>query len=40
MGYEANFTVKVFVRFLRRLIENSGAKAYLIVDNLRVHQAH
>lgn len=39
MGYEENFTAEVFIRFLRRLIEDTDAKVFLIVDNLRVHHA-
>ena len=39
MGYEGSFTAKTFIRFLRRLIEDTEPKVFLIVDNLRVHHA-
>lgn len=40
MGYEGSFTAPVFIRFLRRLIEDTGErKVFVIVDNLRVHHA-
>ncbi|EAR23254.1 Transposase and inactivated derivatives [Nitrococcus mobilis Nb-231] len=35
-----HFTIEVLIRFLRRLIEETGAKVFLIVDNLRMHHAH
>jgi len=38
-SYEERFTAEVFIRFLRRLIEDTDAKVFLIVDNLRVHHA-
>lgn len=38
MCYEGNFDYRVFHRFLKALIiESTGKKIYVIVDNLRVH---
>jgi transposase len=40
MVFQESFTVKVFLRFLRRLLrQNQGRKLYLIVDGHPVHRA-
>lgn len=39
MFYSENMTVAVFKDFLRRLINDSQKKIFLIVDNMRVHHA-
>jgi transposase len=39
MLYEGALNVDRFLAFLRRLIEDAGRKAFLIVDNLKVHHA-
>ncbi len=39
MVFESNFTVTVFIEFLRRLIYKTGKKIFLIVDNHAVHHA-
>src|SRR5690606_5100021 len=40
MVFRENFTVRVFLRFLRRLIrQQKGRKLYLIVDGHPVHRA-
>jgi transposase len=40
MVFQESFTVKVFLRFLRRLLrQNRGRKLYLIVDGHPVHRA-
>jgi transposase len=39
MFYRENMTVAVFKDFLRRLIQDSRRKIFLIVDNMRVHHA-
>jgi transposase len=39
MVFRESFTVKVFLRFLRRLIRQSKRKVYLIVDGHPVHRA-
>jgi transposase len=39
MVFAENFTVAVFLRFLRRLIRQSERKVYLIVDGHPVHRA-
>lgn len=39
MVYRETMTARLFLRFLKRLIKDSGRKVYLILDNLRVHHA-
>ena len=39
MFYEGNCDYKVFIEFLKRLINGSTKKIFLIVDNLRVHHS-
>jgi transposase len=39
MLFEENFTSKVFLAFLNRLIKGSKKKIFLIVDNIKVHHA-
>lgn len=39
MLFEENFTSKVFLTFLNRLIKGSKKKIFLIVDNVKVHHA-
>ena len=39
MLFEESFTTDVFLKFLKRLINSSEPKIFLIVDNLRVHHA-
>jgi len=39
MVFEENFTVPVFLKFLKRLIKQSNQKIYLIVDGHPVHRA-
>ena len=39
MVYEGALRVDTFLKFLRRVIKDAGIKAFLIVDNLRVHHA-
>lgn len=38
IGYEENFTVKVFVRFLRQLIEDSGELKTQVYSHMRMLQ--
>lgn len=40
MLYTENMTVRVLLKFLKRLIKDADRKVYLILDNLRVHHAH
>jgi transposase len=40
MVYQETMTAKVLIRFFKRLIASSHKKAFLILDNLRVHHAH
>lgn len=40
MTYHGTLTVKVLLRFFRRLIKDAKRKVFLILDNLRVHHAH
>jgi len=40
MTYHETMTVKVLLRFLKRLIKDAKRKVFLILDNLRVHHAH
>lgn len=37
MIYDGKMNQQMFMRFLKRLVNNSGKKVYLIVDNLKVH---
>lgn len=37
MVFQEGFTAPVFIRFLRRLVNQSGRKVYVIVDNHPVH---
>jgi len=39
MVYKGAMHIDLFIKFLRRLIKDSGRKVFLIVDNLRVHHA-
>jgi len=39
MIYKNTMNARVLLRFLKRLIKDSGRKVYLILDNLRVHHA-
>lgn len=39
MLFEESFTTDVFLKFLKRLIDGSKIKIFLILDNLRVHHA-
>lgn len=39
MVFQEGFTAPVFIRFLRRLVKQSGRKVYVIVDNHPVHQS-
>ena len=39
MVYKENMTAKVLIKFMKRLIKDSTRKAFLILDNLRVHHA-
>lgn len=39
MVFKKRFTAAVFIRFLRRLVKQSGRKIYLIVDNHPVHRS-
>src|SRR5215218_5023112 len=40
MLYEGALNADRFIAFLRRLTEDAGRKVVLIVDNLKVHEAH
>jgi transposase len=39
MLYRETLTAQVLIRFLKRLIRESGKKVFLVLDNLRVHHA-
>jgi len=39
MAYKGGMNVKLFKKFLQRLIKDTNKKIFLIVDNLRVHHA-
>ena len=39
MVYEGALRVDTFLKFLRRVIKDTGRKIFIIVDNLRVHHA-
>lgn len=39
MVFQEGFTAPVFIRFLRRLVKQSGRKVYVIVDNHPVHRS-
>ncbi len=39
MVYEQRMTAAVLIKFMKRLIAESGRKVFLILDNLRVHHA-
>ena len=39
MVYDGALNTKVFLKFLRRLVQGAKKKIFLIVDNLRVHHA-
>jgi transposase len=39
MVYDGALNTKIFLKFLRRLVEGARKKIFLIVDNLRVHHA-
>jgi hypothetical protein len=39
MVYDGALNTKVFLKFLRRLVQDTTRKIFLIVDNLRVHHA-
>lgn len=39
MLFEESFTADVFLRFLKRLVNGSETKIFLILDNIRVHHA-
>jgi transposase len=40
MTYRETMTVKVLLRFFKRLIKDAKRKVFMILDNLRVHHAH
>ena len=40
MTYHETMTVKVLLKFFKRLIKDAKSKVFLILDNLRVHHAH
>jgi transposase len=37
--FDGGFTVQVFIDFMRRLVNQSRRKVFLIVDNLSVHKS-
>jgi len=37
MVYDGGFNISIFLKFLRRLIQNQDQKVFLILDNLKVH---
>ena len=39
MTYDETMTVKVLLRFFKRLIQDANRKVFLILDNLKVHHA-
>ena len=39
MMFDESFTVKVFLKFLERLISKEGKKIFLVLDNHKVHHA-
>ncbi len=39
MVYQENMTSKLLIKFMKKLIEDTDRKVYLIMDNLRVHHA-
>jgi len=39
MLYQETMTAKVFIKFLSRLVKDSGRKVFLILDNHRVHHS-
>jgi len=39
MGYRGSMNAMVLIKFLKRLIQSSDGKIFLILDNLRVHHA-
>jgi hypothetical protein len=39
MLYLDNFTADVMIKFVGRLVRDSDKKAFLILDNLRVHHS-
>ena len=39
MVYRETLTATVLIRFLKRLIQESGRKVFLVLDNLRVHHS-
>jgi len=40
MTYHETMTVKVLLKFFKRLIKDAKRKVFLILDNLKVHHAH
>ena len=40
MTYDETMTVKVLLKFFKRLIKDAKRKVFLILDNLKVHHAH
>ena len=40
MTYHESMTVKVLLKFFKRLIKDAKRKVFLILDNLKVHHAH
>ena len=40
MTYHETMTVKVLLKFFKRLINDAKRKVFMILDNLRVHHAH
>lgn len=40
MVYSGGMNVNVFIKFLKRLIKESGRKIFMVLDNLRVHHAN
>jgi transposase len=39
MLFEESFTTSIFLKFLKRLVDGSDTKIFLILDNMRVHHA-
>jgi transposase len=39
MTYEGKMNGQMLIRFMKRLIKDSGRKVFLILDNLRVHHS-
>lgn len=39
MAYDGALNARIFLRFLKRLVQGTTKKIFLIVDNLKVHKA-